>query len=247
MHAGSRVDRFAVPAPTQDYALAQIDVRASAAMHYELRVRGARGADYIAAAAIRAPAKGLRILVFVLGRTTAAMMPAEIDLALRLPRSTDKPSMLLVKDGLAARQRPRTAFCDLQAGSTPLAPQDLGGPSEGRGPVSVGTPLSNLSPADILTQGYDYSCGLPHLAGFAEAVRGASSPTPEPPEPTPIPEPTPTPTPCPCCPVCTGSICPACAPAPGGPCTRCGCPPCQPGHICPLAAQPAIICPEKTT
>ncbi len=56
-HAGSRSVRFAVPAPTQNYALAQIDVRAPAAMRYDLRVQGPHGADYIAAAAVRSSAR----------------------------------------------------------------------------------------------------------------------------------------------------------------------------------------------
>ncbi len=135
-----------------------------------------------------------------------------------------------MKDGLAARQRPRAGFCDLQAGSTPLAAQDLGGPSASRGPVSVGTPLSNLSPAEILAEGYDYSCGLAYQAslrgsGPRRLLTGPDADAGTDPgtdgthgsdradaDALPV---------LPCMrrehPARTGTVCPACAPAPGRP------------------------------
>ncbi len=151
------------------------------------------GDDYLAAAALRLPTRGiLRVLVVLVNRPSPLLDPVSVRVGLTAPRELGAPLVLESVDPLSRPAGARTpALCDLALhGSALSAPELLTLRSRGQA-------LAGFSGASAVAQAYDLGCGLPHSSSFTEAVAsspGSVSPTPpesNPPVPSPVPSPTP--------------------------------------------------------
>jgi hypothetical protein len=208
-------------AAPDDLALAQLSFRHAArgysASDSSLRVAVSSpfGDDYLVAAALRPPTRGVsRVLVLLVNRPSPLLDPVSVRVRLTGPRALGTPRVLRLANPLArppgARER---ALCDLPLHGSPLSASQLR-PLGSRGPA-----LGPFGAADAVAQAYDLACGLAHASSFAQAIAPASAPSP----PTPPTTPTPT-TPSPTTP----------SPPPPVRLPGEGCEP-RPGYACPAA------------
>jgi hypothetical protein len=208
-------------AAPDDLALAQLSFRHAArgysASDSSLRVAVSSpfGDDYLVAAALRPPTRGVsRVLVLLVNRPSPLLDPVSVRVRLTGPRALGTPRVLRLANPLvrpAAARAP--ALCDLPLHGSPLSASQL------RPLGSRGAPLGGFGAADAVAQAYDLACGLAHASSFARAIAPAPAPLPPSPPTTTTPTPPSPTTPSPLPPVRL----------PGE-----GCEP-RPGYACPAA------------
>ncbi|HUB72906.1 MAG TPA: hypothetical protein VL979_02565 [Solirubrobacteraceae bacterium] len=144
---------------------------APSARALRMTVAGPFGADYLAAASLRAPPGGARrALVLLVDRATPLMDPVYVHVRVRSPRSLGSQRVAKAADAFApARGTARRALCGLTPRGVALGASRLA-------PIAArGTAVGGFDAAAAVAQAYDVACGLPRSAAFERAVRGAGA------------------------------------------------------------------------